>query len=54
MGDRFDLQARLDVFNVYDQQTGYDIQDNFNSANFGRPQSFFDPRRFQLSVRLEF
>ncbi|MBP9145898.1 MAG: TonB-dependent receptor [Thermoanaerobaculia bacterium] len=54
LGERFNLQARLDVFNVYDRQTGYDIQDNFNSADFGRPQSFYDPRRFQLSVRLEF
>ena len=54
IGERFHLQARLDVFNVYDNQTGYDVQDNFHSANFGLPQSFYEPRRIQLSVRLEF
>ena len=53
LGERFRVQARVDVFNVYDRQTGYDIQDNFNSAGFGTPQSFFDPRRFQLSLRFE-
>lgn len=54
IGERFRLQARLEIFNVYDNQTGYDVQDNFNSANFGLPQSFYEPRRLQLSLRLEF
>jgi hypothetical protein len=54
IGDRFNIQGRVDIFNVYDNQTGYNIQDNFNTANFGRPQTFIDPRRFQLSVRFEF
>lgn len=54
IGDRFNLEARLDVYNVYDNQTGYNIQDNFNSANFGLPQTFYDPRRFQISLRFEF
>ena len=54
LGERFNMQARVDVFNVYDKQTGYNIQDNFNSANFGQPQTFYDPRRFQLSLRFEF
>ena len=54
LGKGFELQARLDVFNVYDQQTGYDIQDNFNSAGFGQPQSYTAPRRFQLSMRVGF
>ena len=54
IGDRFNIQARIDVFNVYDNQTGYDIQHNFNSAQFGEPLSFYEPRRFQFSVRFEF
>lgn len=54
IGDRFNMQARVDIFNVYDKQTGYNIQDNFNSANFGQPQTFYDPRRFQISLRFEF
>jgi hypothetical protein len=54
IGDRFNIQARVDVFNVYDNQTGYDIQYNFNTANFGVPQSLMAPRRIQLGVRFEF
>jgi hypothetical protein len=54
VGDRFNIQARVDVFNIYDNQTGYDIQHNFNSALFGQPLSFYEPRRIQLSVKFEF
>jgi hypothetical protein len=54
IGDNFNIQARLDIFNLLDNQTGYDIQDRVHSANYGIPQSFFDPRRFQIAVRVEF
>ena len=54
IGDRFNIQARVDVFNVLDNQTGYNIQRQVHSANPGTAQSFFDPRRIQLAVRLEF
>ena len=54
LGDRFNIQARLDIFNVYDNQTGYNIQENVNSAGFGVPQTLYEPRRFQVSVRFEF
>ncbi len=53
-GKRFNVQARVDVFNVFDNQTGYDVQSLANSANFGKEQSFYDPRRFQVAVKLEF
>jgi hypothetical protein len=53
LGDDLRLELRLDVFNLYDRQTGYDVQDNFNSASFGDPQSFYDPRRIQLALRLD-
>jgi hypothetical protein len=42
------------LFNVFDSQTGYDIQPNFSAADFGLPRSFYDPRRVELTVRLEF
>lgn len=48
------LQLQLDAFNVLDNQTGYDVQPSTHSALFGRPREFFDPRRFQLALRLEF
>lgn len=54
IGDLFNLEARLDLFNVFDNQTGYNIQDNVHSANPGTPQSFFDPRRLQVMLKLEF
>ena len=42
------------VFNVFDEQTGYNIQNKRNSAGFGTPRRFFDPRRFQLAVKFLF
>ena len=53
-GNRFNLQLRGEVFNVTDNQTGYNIQNKFNSAGFGDPRSYFDPRRFQFTVRFMF
>ena len=53
-GNRFNIQLRGDVFNVTDNQTGYDIQNKVNSAGFGDPKQYFTPRRFQLMVRFQF
>ena len=53
-GDLFRLEARIDVFNLFDRQTGYNIQDNVHSANPGTPQTFYDPRRVQFALKLEF
>ncbi len=51
---RYDLELRGDVFNLFDKQTGYNIQNKRNSANFGTARSFFDPRRFQVALKFEF
>jgi hypothetical protein len=51
---RFNLQLRGDVFNVTNNQTGYNIQNKVHTAGFGQPRAFFEPRRIQLAVRLEF
>ena len=48
------VQARVDVFNVFDKQTGYNIQNKVNSSGFGDPRTYFRPRRIQLLVRLQF
>jgi hypothetical protein len=53
-GDRYNLQLRADVFNLFDEQTGYNIEADERQAGFGEPRDFFDPRRFQLAVRFEF
>ena len=54
IGNRFNIQLVGDVFNVTNNQTGYNIQNKVNSAGFGDPRSYFDPRRFQLTVRFMF
>ncbi len=51
---RLRLQIVGDLFNVFDNQTGYNIQPQFHSAGFGDPRSFYDPRRFQIAARLRF
>lgn len=53
-GNRYNVQLRADLFNVFDKQTGYNIQNKFNEANFSTPRDFFNPRRLQLAVRFEF
>ncbi|HEX9731231.1 MAG TPA: carboxypeptidase regulatory-like domain-containing protein [Thermoanaerobaculia bacterium] len=53
-GGRYNVQLRADLYNVFDKQTGYNVQSRVNSAGFGDPRSFFDPRRLQLMVRFQF
>jgi hypothetical protein len=52
--DRLRLQIAADVFNVFDRQTGYNIQPARSNSAFGEPRSFFDPRRLQVAARLQF
>jgi hypothetical protein len=54
LGDRFNVKLRADLFNVFDSQTGYDIEPSLNSANFGTPRDFYRPRRLQLAVGFDF
>jgi carboxypeptidase family protein len=48
------IQLRVDVYNVFDKQTGYNIQNKVNSAGFGIPRDFYNPRRIQLLVKYQF
>jgi hypothetical protein len=50
----FRFTIALDVFNVFDQQTGYNFEPAFHSASFGRPRTFFEPRRAQIAARFQF
>lgn len=54
IGDTFRIEARIDVFNLFDNQTGYNVQRLVHTANPGTYQSFYDPRRFQFALKLEF
>lgn len=53
-GGRYNIQARLDLFNVFDKQTGYDIQNQRRVALFGQPRRAYEPRRFQLALKFQF
>lgn len=56
LGSRYEVELRADVFNVFDKQTGYNIQNRVHTTSqpFGTPRSFFDPRRLQLAVAFRF
>ncbi|HSP34209.1 MAG TPA: carboxypeptidase regulatory-like domain-containing protein, partial [Thermoanaerobaculia bacterium] len=42
------------VFNLFNKQTGYDYQPSVHSADFGKPQYYWSPRRFQLAAAVQF
>jgi hypothetical protein len=42
------------IYNVSNSQTGYNINPNFDSALYKLPDSYFDPRRLEMTVRLNF
>ncbi len=48
------VQLRFDVFNVFDKQTGYNIQNKVNSTDFGDPRDFYNPQRIQVAVKYQF
>ncbi|MEO8191682.1 MAG: TonB-dependent receptor [Acidobacteriota bacterium] len=50
----FTFQVVADVFNVFDQQTGYNIDPAFHSSTFAQPRNYFNPRRLQLAARFLF
>ncbi|MCZ0943193.1 MAG: hypothetical protein OXJ53_09065 [Gammaproteobacteria bacterium] len=41
---------RVEVFNVFDRQTGYNINPFVDDAEFGEARSHFMPRRVQISL----
>jgi hypothetical protein len=53
-GNRYTIILRGDLFNLLDSQEGYNIQNKVNSARFGEPRNWFDPRRFQIGIGFEF
>jgi hypothetical protein len=51
---RYNAQLDVDMFNITNSQTGYNIEPRSHAAGFGSPQSFFDPRRIQVAFRFIF
>lgn len=52
--DRYNIQVRADIFNVFNKQTGYNINPYFDSAGYGEPRSYYNPRRIQLMAKFAF
>ena len=48
-----EAEVRIDLFNVFDRQTGYNINPVVRDATFGQPRSYFDPRRVQVAIGLD-
>ena len=47
-------QIDIDLFNVFNGQTGYNRQPSVHLATFGSARNFFDPRRVQVAFRFIF
>ncbi|MAA94331.1 MULTISPECIES: TonB-dependent receptor [unclassified Arsukibacterium] len=52
--EKYLLKFRADIFNVFDRQTGYRIQQVASSTTYGEPTRYYNPRRIQLSVGIDF
>jgi len=53
-GGRYAFQLRADLFNVFDNQTGYNIEPRVSRSNFGEPRTYWNPRRLQLMAKFLF
>jgi Carboxypeptidase regulatory-like domain len=54
----YNLQFQVDAFNLFDNQTGYNVEPSVHRTTglkpFGVARDYFDQRRFQAAVRLQF
>ncbi|PHR61469.1 MAG: TonB-dependent receptor [Robiginitomaculum sp.] len=50
----YNIELRAELFNVFNSQTGYNIQNKVNSAGFGTARTLYNPRRLQLSGKVKF
>jgi Carboxypeptidase regulatory-like domain len=54
-GQHVRFQIDADLFNVFNGQTGYNINPNAHAGTaYGVARTFFDPRRFQIAARMRF
>jgi hypothetical protein len=51
---QYAAQLIVDCFNVFNEQTGYNIEPQAHNSAFGTPRSYFSPRRVQLAARFLF
>jgi len=48
------IQLRADIFNLTDNQSGYNIQPVVDSAGYGLPRNYYKPRYIQLALNYLF
>jgi len=53
-GGRYNIQLRADVFNVFDNQTGYNVNPYIDAAGYGEARNYYNPRRIQLMAKFLF
>jgi hypothetical protein len=51
---RLNAQIALDLFNLGNSQTGFNIQQSVHNSLFAQPQNYWDPRRLQIAFRLRY
>jgi hypothetical protein len=51
---RYRAGAVFYVYNVFNSQTGYSIDPNFNDALYKQPLKYYDSRRLEMTFRLQF
>ena len=54
LSDRVSLLLVADVYNLLNEQTGYNINPFRSSSEFGQPRTYYEPQRLQLAARLLF
>lgn len=52
--NRYAVQLRADIYNLFDNQTGYNIEPIISAAGYGTPRSYYNPRRLQLAAKFMF
>jgi hypothetical protein len=52
--DRHNLILRLDLYNVFDNQTGYNINPFLSSSTYGQPRNFYRPRLLEVQLKYQF
>jgi hypothetical protein len=47
--------VQFDAFNLFDRQTGYNVDPRIHTTStFGTFRDFYDPRRYQVALRFMF
>ena len=49
----YNIQLALDLFNIFDSQTGYNIEPQAHNSAYGTARNYYNPRRLQLAARFQ-